>query len=143
MKIYNCNIWSLVDRADAICVTTNGIIRKDGTAVMGAGIALQAKQRFPGIEITIAKHLKANGNIPGIIHLNPCIVSFPTKHDWRNDSDIILIEQSAYLLRQMIVTQNWSKIAITKPGCANGKLQWSQVEPILDCHIPMVSVCDY
>ena len=102
MKIYRCDIWSLADRADAICITTNGLTKANGEAVMGKGIALQARQRFPGIDRVLGDHLRARGNVPGIINVNPAIVSFPTKNDWRDKSDLDLIEKSARKLSIMI-----------------------------------------
>ena len=91
------NIWSYLGKADVICVTTNGIIRTDGTAVMGRGIALQAKQKFPDIEKLLASQLKTYGNTPAFL-MNGCISpnitqiwSFPTKNHWRDPSDLSLI----------------------------------------------------
>ena len=48
MKEIKSDIWKV--KADWICVTTNGKIRADGRAVMGAGIAKDAKIRFPDID---------------------------------------------------------------------------------------------
>ena len=39
MKEVKGNIFNYIGIADAICVTTNGIVKKDGSLVMGAGIA--------------------------------------------------------------------------------------------------------
>lgn len=143
MKVYHCNIFDLADRADAICITTNGIIKTDGRAVMGKGIALEASKRFPGIDFTLAEHIIRHDNVPGIIWEQPRIVSFPTKYDWRNNSSLDLITRSARRLAAMIEANNWSKVAITKPGCANGNLQWSDVEPIIERYLPNIYVCDF
>ena len=142
MKIYHCDIWSLADRADAICITTNGLTKANGEAVMGKGIALQARQRFPGIDRVLGDHLRYNGNIPGIIKVNPTIVSFPTKNDWRDKSDLDLIEKSAKFFAAMIEKHGWHKVVMPKPGCANGGLRWPQVEPIIDRWLPSVFICD-
>ena len=142
MKIYRCDIWSLADRADAICITTIGLTKANVEAVMGRGIALQARQRFPGIDRVLGDHLRARGNVPGIINVNPTIVSFPTKNDWRDKSDLDLIEKSARKLSSMIAEHGWTKIALPKPGCANGGLRWPQVEPIIDRWLPSVFICD-
>lgn len=143
MKVYHCDIFSLADRADAICITTNGIIKADGTAVMGKGIALEASKRYPALPLTLSRHIALYGNVPGIILQTPKIVSFPTKNDWRDNSSLELIEQSAKHLAAMIEANNWSKVAITKPGCANGNLQWSDVEPIIERYLPNIYVCDF
>jgi hypothetical protein len=43
------DLWQLADfgHADAVCITTNGYVRRDGHAVMGRGCALQAAKRWP------------------------------------------------------------------------------------------------
>jgi hypothetical protein len=38
MKEAYGDIWKLGKRADAIVITTNGSVRKDGKAVMGTGL---------------------------------------------------------------------------------------------------------
>ena len=86
------------NHTEAICVTTNGIVKKDGRAVMGAGVAKAFRDRFENIDLRLAEHIRKNGNVTGII----CsvdgyyIISFPTKNDWVNDSDIALMEISLF-----------------------------------------------
>lgn len=53
-------------KADAICITTNGWTKKDGSCVMGRGCADEAKKRWPGIEFTLGKAL-ARGNNPHLL----------------------------------------------------------------------------
>ena len=144
MEIRRCNIWELMHEFDAICVTTNGIVKSDGKAVMGKGIALQARNLFPGIDVALAGHLKLWGNIPAIIwHDAMCkIVSFPTKNDWKDKSSLELIDQSAFLLSHMIEGYGWTKVAMTKPGCGNGGLNWADVEPIIVKHLPDMVICE-
>jgi len=43
----NYNIFELPQNpSEAMCITTNGIVKKDGKAVMGAGIAKQANSFY-------------------------------------------------------------------------------------------------
>jgi hypothetical protein len=144
MRIYHCDIWSIALRSDAVCITTNSIIKKDGHAVMGAGIALQAKQKYKNIDWYLALHIQTNGNTVGIIRpTGPRIISFPTKHHWKDNSDLQLIEQSAIQLARLIKEHGWTKVAMPKPGCANGKLNWTDVEPIIDKYLPSVFICEF
>lgn len=46
----NTDIWSLVDEG-AIGIPTNGFVTRNGAGVMGAGLAYDAKNRYPGIGI--------------------------------------------------------------------------------------------
>lgn len=53
-------------KADAICITTNGWTKKDGSCVMGRGCADEAKKRWPGIEFSLGSAL-ARGNTPHLL----------------------------------------------------------------------------
>lgn len=118
----------------AICVTTNGIIKRNGEAVMGAGIAKSVNTRYNVARI-LANHLRANGNIPTDLGIYDGfhILSFPTKNNWRDDSDIELIKNSAKLLVRLADRLKLTKIYTVKPGCNNGHLDWeTQVRPAIE-----------
>jgi hypothetical protein len=74
--------------ADAICITTNGFVKRSGEAVMGRGCALEACRRFPGIDKTLGKLINEKGNqcheiglfpLCGAKTPNKWLVSFPVK----------------------------------------------------------------
>jgi hypothetical protein len=131
------NLWNM--QGDWLCITTNGVIRKDGTAVMGRGIALQAKERIPEIDKFLASSLTVKGNVVAVLgrHDNKWIIAFPTKHHWKDDSTIELIRTSAIQLKAHFDKQIVKPtVLLPRPGCANGNLRWTDVkrviEPILD-----------
>lgn len=133
---------------DAICVTTNGCIRKDGDAVMGRGIALYANQRFydqnrPGVRLAtrLAGYLGKYGNrafymgklTDSLTGRTMSVITFPTKHDWKDASDIELIRTSAEQLVAICDKFNIRYCYLTCPGCANGRLDWeTQVRPVIE-----------
>lgn len=126
------NIWDM--ECNWLCITTNGIIRRDGRAVMGRGIALQAKQKVPDIDLVLAESLQSYGNVvrPLMRWKDTLLLSFPTKHDWKQPSNIQLIEQSARQLK--VLFDNELKkpiIVLPRPGCSNGGLEWKDVRQIL------------
>ena len=41
-----------------ICITTNGIVKANGEVVMGAGVALYAKNIFTSIPLIMGKKIK-------------------------------------------------------------------------------------
>lgn len=135
MREVTGNIWDA--QVDAICVTTNGITKRDGRAVMGKGIALEAVKRFPGIDITLGSFLIDFGN--RVHHIYSClksersenIVSFPTKHHWRDKSDIDLILISCRQLIELTNREKWSKVALPRVGCGNGGLTWTLVKTMI------------
>ena len=47
---------------EAVVVTTNGVIRKNGDAVLGKGQALEAKKLVPGLEHQLGEYLRRYGN---------------------------------------------------------------------------------
>lgn len=125
------NLWTI--EADARCITTNGIVKRDGTAVMGAGVAKQAVARYPGVDRVLGDFLSQVGN--HVHYLGKGLISFPTKHDWKNPSNIKLIERSAKELVDLTDTYQWQRVAMPPPGCGLGNLDWNDVKPVLDQYL--------
>jgi len=59
------------------------------------------------------------------------IFSFPTKNDWRDKSDINLIARSAMEITDIANRIGLSQVFLPKPGCANGQLDWSEVNAVI------------
>lgn len=82
---------------EAVVVTTNGVIRKNGDAVLGKGQALEAKKLVPGLEHQLGEYLRRYGNrafYMGVHRVGDrltSLVTFPTKHHYRDNSDWILL----------------------------------------------------
>lgn len=131
---------------DAICVTTNGIVTRSKKAVMGAGNAKIARESFPGIDTKLANYLSRFGN--RVFNLGVYeyegkqinVISFPTKFDWKDNSSLDLIRQSAIELKELLVKVKASTVYLPIPGCSNGKLKWSQVAPVLEPLAEIVTV---
>ncbi len=126
--IYPCN---------ARCVTTNGVVKSNGELVMGKGVALQAARRYIYLPIQAGYKVKTFGNHLFVFQFSgEHIITFPTKHHWRDKSNIALIEASARRLMQAADHFKWDEVAMTRPGCGNGQLLWDDVKkviaPILD-----------
>lgn len=121
---------------DARVITTNGVVKANRELVMGAGVAKAAATRYPRLAKYLGESVAAFGNTPVVYHALTTVVSFPTKHDWREPSDPKLIEQSAHTLARITNAYGWKDVAMTRPGCGLGGLQWADVkkiiEPILD-----------
>lgn len=130
---------------DGFCVTTNGQVRANGKAVMGAGIAKIARDNFKGIDERFGMILQKYGHY--VCHLGEYkygkILTFPTKNHWRDKSDIELIKKSALQLEELIEKHGYSNILLPRPGCSNGGLSWEyvkeQISPILSDRIMIIS----
>jgi hypothetical protein len=154
MRDIKGNLWNGIGRADAVIITTNGFVRKDGRATMGAGVALQARHRFPNIDKELGKLINENGSIvQPIREVNGTfLVSFPTKPifatredvldrlknkapelpgllrgcipGWAAKSTIEIIRRSCQELVSLTDKMKWKKVVLTRPGCGNGELSY-------------------
>ena len=135
------DLWTWDDgNVVARVITTNGSINKAGEAVMGRGVAKQATERFPGIQKWLAGELERFGNYVHAVAPNPSkgrpfwLVTFPVKREWGDDADPYLIQRSAQELHLWVLgmLDDGGTIAMPRPGCGNGNLDWSQVKPLLE-----------
>lgn len=133
------------DRYDAVCVTTNGILRKNGWAVMGAGVAKACVENYPNAAAVLGTKISMHGNIAQVIHDTDegPIISFPTKYHWKDASDLDLIKRSCRQLMDIIVDWDLERVLLPQPGCTNGGLNWNDVRaaitPILDERVVIIS----
>lgn len=130
------DFWEHAPNYSAICVTTNGIVKRGGRLVMGGGMAKQFLDRYPRLDFALGHHVSKWGNVPGVVRANtPHIVSFPTKNDYRDASPLDLIEASAATLVALadVHSHSWANgILTTRPGCGLGGQSWQVVKPILE-----------
>ena len=134
MKELTGDIWDYYDKGNWVVITTNGFVKKNGEAVMGRGVAQQAKQRYPDLPKRLGDCLRALGNH---VTLQPScgLLTFPVKHNWWEKADLELIEQSCKELRDMASVLK-PLIYLVRPGCSNGKRDWlTEVKPILEKYL--------
>jgi hypothetical protein len=130
IEIYG-DIWDT--KCDVICLTTNGDIKKNGAAVMGRGVAYQAKVRYPGIEHEIGSVLKDRGNHVSFVGFrNEPFIVFPVKHHWHEKADLELIARSTSELEEAIQDISSLSFVLPRPGCGNGQRTWEGVKPIVE-----------
>lgn len=132
MNVLNADIWDLWTQGKIICITTNGDVRKDGLAVMGRGVALQATRRIAGIQQALGQSLKTHGNVLRYFPEKKIII-FPVKHHWNERADLKLIGESCDALHGLCAALDNSicPVYLPKPGCGNGGLDWTDVRPIV------------
>ena len=118
---------------DALVNTVNCV------GVMGKGIALQFKRRYPDVfrayekackrgEVTIGKmFVVETGQLDG----PKFIINFPTKKHWRSPSQLSYIDAGLKDLVRVIRDLRITSIAVPPLGVGNGGLNWRDVEPRL------------
>lgn len=156
MEYQSGDLWA--HPADLKVITTNGVVKRNGACVMGAGAAKQARDMWPGhcpdhtvkhttcgpcfqalpaIDKVLGDHIVANGNVVGFFPLYN-LISFPVKHHWRDSADLSIIDRSCRDFRahfESYILENDLTIAIIPPGIGNGRLAWSDVHPVVHRHL--------
>jgi len=133
MRTFIGDIFGNLTRFDSVFITTNGFVKHNGACVMGAGIARVVRDRFPGIDRKLGAYINKYGNRAfNLFELHGIrFLSFPVKHNWWEQADIELIRTSAQQAMELADKFGLKNIALPQPGCGNGKLDWSIVEPVL------------
>ncbi len=105
--------------------------------VMGKGVALMFKERFPTNMAAYTKACKAGEVQTGRMFVTDTgelmgprwIINFPTKRHWRARSQMTWIIDGLADLRRVINEHGIRSIAIPPLGAGNGGLSWAEVRP--------------
>ncbi|MEX1670453.1 macro domain-containing protein [Zhongshania guokunii] len=119
---------------DALVNTVNTV------GVMGKGIALMFKERFPANMAAYATACKAKEVQVGKVFVTETnelmgpkwIINFPTKQHWRAKSQLQWIVDGLADLRNFITEHGVRSIAVPPLGAGNGGLNWAHVKPHID-----------
>lgn len=110
--------------------------------VMGKGLALQFKNKFPDYFDYYKEQCKVGRVRIGSVNIyrrnrhikfgKEFIVSFPTKYHWKEKSKLENLEKSLSALKNFCLGFKIETIAIPKLGCGEGGLDWKDVKPIIE-----------
>lgn len=108
--------------------------------VMGAGVALAFKNKYPEMFREYVRKCKENEIYPG----KPCvwkqedmfskgieIINFPTKNHWRNPSKYEYIEDGLVWLSNYLKNKEGLTITLPALGCGHGGLDWVKVKQLI------------
>jgi O-acetyl-ADP-ribose deacetylase (regulator of RNase III) len=132
MKFITGNLLNAKTQAIVNTVNTVG--------VMGKGIALQFKERFPqnykAYATACKKGLVITGKMfvftePDLLNDEKIIINFPTKEQWFRKSQYSFIEEGLKDLLKVIKENNIKSISIPPLGCGNGGLKWDKVKSLM------------
>ena len=113
--------------------------------VMGKGIALEFKNRFPDMYEDYVSRCKRGEVKLGRPYLfkrlvSPWILNFPTKDHWRSAARLRdIIDGLEYLTAHY---KEWGieSLAVPAIGCGQGQLDWDKVAPVLHDHLKGLDV---
>jgi O-acetyl-ADP-ribose deacetylase (regulator of RNase III) len=110
--------------------------------VMGRGVALEFKHRFPENyrayraackreEIVVGKMFTFELNRETSLERPRWIINFPTKQHWRNPSKLEFVRDGLEDLVRVIEAKKISSVALPALGCGTGGLDWKTVRELL------------
>lgn len=113
--------------------------------VMGAGLALEFRLRFPAMFEDYVVRCERKEVRPGIPYLyrgdgHPAILNFPTKAHWKYPSRLEWIDQGLVWFAENYRKLGVSSVAFPLLGCSKGGLQWQEVRPLMERHLGKVEV---
>ena len=107
--------------------------------VMGKGIALSFKQRYPEMfqryKVICEKHQLTIGKLMLFYEADHWLLLFPTKENWRNPSKLEYIEKGLMKFVSTYAEKGINSIAFPCLGCGNGELNWNDVKPLMEKYL--------
>ena len=115
--------------------------------VMGKGLALSFKKRYPGMfesyKKVCEKHQLTIGKLMLHQEADHWILLFPTKENWRNPSKLEYIEKGLMKFVSTYAEKHITSIAFPKLGCGNGELDWNLVRPLMERYLKPLPIDVY
>jgi O-acetyl-ADP-ribose deacetylase (regulator of RNase III) len=109
--------------------------------VMGKGIALEFKNRYPDMFKAYKTACKRGEVKLGKLHIwtrqqgngldSAWIINFPTKKHWRNNSEYVDIFAGLWELYWYLKECGKVSVALPALGCSNGGLDWKRVSQMI------------
>lgn len=107
--------------------------------VMGKGVALAFKQKFPHNFSEYKKACDRKEVVIGRMFVQPhprepnrWIINFPTKQHWKDPSQYEWIQLGLLDLMEVLWEKRITSIAMPYLGCGNGGLNWAIVIPMIE-----------
>lgn len=113
--------------------------------IMGKGIALEFKQRFPEMfkdyearcrrgEVKLGRPYLYKSLLP------PWVLNFPTKDHWRSVTNLEDIVRGLEYLRAHYKEWGITSLAVPPLGCGHGQLEWRVVGPTLYRYLTQMDI---
>lgn len=131
------------DLLDSCAQTLVNTINCEG--VMGKGIALRFKERFPKMYAEYKSKCEKGQVVTGKPYIykgliGPAILNFPTKNEWKSESKIEDIKAGLEHLTEHYKEWGILSLAVPPLGCGQGGLDWRDVGPLLFEKLSMLDI---
>lgn len=112
--------------------------------IMGKGLALAFKQRYPAMFATYQQECKTGTLAIGKPTLyqatTPWILNFPTKDHWRDPSKLAYLEKGLAYLVAHYKEMGIQSIAFPRLGVGLGMLSWDDVDPLMVRYLTQIEI---
>jgi O-acetyl-ADP-ribose deacetylase (regulator of RNase III) len=113
--------------------------------VMGKGVALEFKRRFPEMFADYQRRCQAGDVRLGEPYLwrglvEPWVINFPTKDHWRSVSKLADIERGLVYLAEHIAEWSVTSLAVPPLGAGSGGLDWATIGPTIYRHLERLPI---
>lgn len=119
------DMWKVYNQADLFLITTNSTIKNNGRLVMGRGIARQARDKFPGLDLALGRKIPHLGIYGLLISENfptAKLGAFQVKTRYDQKAELSIIAESTAQLKRWASEHKDLQIHLNFPGIGNGKL---------------------
>jgi O-acetyl-ADP-ribose deacetylase (regulator of RNase III) len=108
--------------------------------VMGKGIALAFKQRYPAMYAKYQSDCGLGYYKPGYVYQHGPVLNFAVKAEWRNPSKLTWVE--ACLLNFVAQYERWGITSVALPwlGAMNGQLPLFEVQALMRKHLSCLPI---
>jgi hypothetical protein len=119
----------------------NGVVRRDGALVMGAGAAKALAQAYPYLPRVFGRMARGMPNMGGwhlygllIVQVAPGLHTglFQSKEDWKDRADLSVIAYSARKLAEQLKSNPGLEAHLAFPGVGLGGLEEEEVLEVLE-----------
>ena len=130
------NIWDYANKNTVVCILVNNT-NNHGRNPMSGGIAKEALDRNPGINILVVESIKHSSHSLGKDNITGAVLyRFTTKQEIWLPSTLDVIEHSLKHLVEYMKLMPYYTFLLPRPGCGFGGLDWdTQVKPLCEKYL--------
>ena len=115
--------------------------------VMGAGLALEFKRKFPQnflrYKLACASGDFGIGKVLTTAEKGKIIINLPTKEHWRNPSQLFYVKSGLDALVEFVRKERIESVALPLLGCGLGGLDFFEVKTLMDEILTAVTECEW
>ena len=138
MKLEYGDMWQIFNITDFFIFTGNSVITRYGRLVMGAGIALEVKEKIKGIDSVLGKKIAKNREY-NFIYVSPKETSiyntnigvFQVKYHFKYKAELNLVKRATKKLSEVALAFPDKRFDMNFPAIGYGGLKINEIMPII------------